>query len=492
MTFTRAAAGQLKEGGRPEIVLVVGDGIGRLKWYEWQDSAWLGHDLLDDEVIHGHSLELADFDQDGHLDIFCAEMHTPGHKDQATAWIFYGDGRGQFAKESLSTGIGNHESRAADLDGDGDVDILTKPYTWDAPRLDVFLNRTTRLDQWERHVVDAEKPWRSIFIDAADLDGDGRKDIVTGGWWYRNPGAAGGSWTRHSLGEPLHNVAAVYDHDGDGDIDVLGTQGQGSKANDKFAWARNDGTGSFTVLTNIPESDGDFLQGVTVERFQAGDLEVALSWHKSGKGIQMLHVPADPSGSPWSIRRATEVSQDEALSAGDIDNDGSFDLLLGTQWLRNDGASWDARPLAAARTPDRNKLADINGDGWLDAVVGFEAISEPGDVVWYENPGRTDGRWDEHVIATVIGPMSLDVGDLDRDGDFDVVVGEHNTADPSTAKLYVFANLDGAGGKWTSHEVSSGDEHHDGAILVDIDDDGDLDILSIGWTHDRVLLYERR
>lgn len=35
-----------------------------------------------------------------------------------------------------------------------------------------------------------------------------------------------------------------------------------------------------------------------------------------------------------------------------------------------------------------------------------------------------------------------------------------------------------------------GDEHHDGAIVTDIDDDGDLDIISIGWSHGRVLLYE--
>jgi len=54
----------------------------------------------------------------------------------------------------------------------------------------------------------------------------------------------------------------------------------------------------------------------------------------------------------------------------------------------------------------------------------------------------------------------------------------------------VFENLDQRGGRWRAHEVSRGDEHHDGAILVDIDKDGDLDILSIGWGHTRVLLYE--
>jgi hypothetical protein len=40
--------------------------------------------------------------------------------------------------------------------------------------------------------------------------------------------------------------------------------------------------------------------------------------------------------------------------------------------------------------------------------------------------------------------------------------------------------------------VYTGDEHHDGAQVADIDGDGDLDIISIGWSHDRVLLYENK
>jgi hypothetical protein len=146
---SRAAAGQLVEGGPPEVVFVNGDGVGRLRCFEHRGDGWVGHDLLGEDVIHGHSLQLADIDRDGHLDIFCAEMakwtdtaRSPDHPN-ARMWIFYGDGRGNFLTKLVATGVDNHESRIADLDGDGDPDIVTKPYTSDTPRLDIWLNGGT-------------------------------------------------------------------------------------------------------------------------------------------------------------------------------------------------------------------------------------------------------------------------------------------------------------------------------------------------------------
>jgi hypothetical protein len=495
--FTRAAAGDLKVGGWPEVVFVSGDGVGPLKWYEWTGSSWVGHDLLGFNVDHGHSLDIADVNRDGLLDIFCAEMRLNGDNPNAKTWLFLGDGNGSFTETVIATGFGNHESKLGDLDDDGDLDILGKTFNWDTPRVDVWLNHGTGqpLHRWQRHVIDPVRPWRAIFVTSGDIDGDSLNDIITGGWWYKNPGSPHSLWTRNTIGSPFNNVAAVYDFDGDGDVDVLGTQGRGSISNDSLVWARNDSLGVFTILNNITKGEGDFLQGVAVAQFQpGGPLEVALSWHKKNQGVQMLTVPPDPSNEVWPWRRISVTSQDEALSVGDIDRDGDLDLLLGTMWLRNDSLSWSAYILNnTSGNPDRNRLADVNGDGRLDAVVGFEAISKEGKVAWYEQDNLAASIWTEHVIATdVIGPMSLDVADMDGDGDVDVVVGEHNLANSSSARLYLFKNLDSRGASWTKHLAYTGDEHHDGAQVVDIDSDGDLDIISIGWSHSQVLLYENK
>jgi hypothetical protein len=98
-------------------------------------------------MIHGHTLALADIDGDGHLDIFAAEMAkwtenaTEPDNPAAEAWILYGDSGGGFTTEVLARGVGFHEGRVADLNGDGRLDILQKPYTWEAPRVDVWLQK---------------------------------------------------------------------------------------------------------------------------------------------------------------------------------------------------------------------------------------------------------------------------------------------------------------------------------------------------------------
>jgi hypothetical protein len=56
-------------------------------------------------------------------------------------WLFHGNSRGSFRTEEIARGFGIHEGRLGDIDGDGRLDIVSKPYNWQTPRLDVWLNK---------------------------------------------------------------------------------------------------------------------------------------------------------------------------------------------------------------------------------------------------------------------------------------------------------------------------------------------------------------
>lgn len=136
--FTRSMVAQFIAGGRPEVVLVAGDGTAPMVLYEYQDGTWQSRVIVD-EVVDGHSVTVADFNGDGHPDIFNAEMGL-GNDPNPEAYLLLGDGNGGFTKQIIQQGVGLHESRLVDLDGNGSLDVLGKPYTWDAPRLDIWLN----------------------------------------------------------------------------------------------------------------------------------------------------------------------------------------------------------------------------------------------------------------------------------------------------------------------------------------------------------------
>jgi len=112
-------------------------------------------------------------------------------------------------------------------------------------------------------------------------------------------------------------------------------------------------------------------------------------------------------------------------------------------------------------------IADIDGDGDNDVIgSGWK-------LCWWENTFGTAGTWVKHVVQDPLYPSpSVYCGDMDMDGDIDIVTGESR---------YVnwWENQDGTGLSWTAHLVASGMSHTVDIQVVDLDGDGDMDIVTV-------------
>ncbi len=127
--------------------------------------------------------------------------------------------------------------------------------------------------------------------------------------------------------------------------------------------------------------------------------------------------------------------------------------------------------------PDGFAAADLNGDGRLDIVGTEENGGTSGArTFWWQQPTTaTATNWVRRTIVTQGTTNSLDVADMDGDGDRDLVLAEHR----GTLKMAVWSN--NGTGTFTERVVGTGNESHLGARLSDLDNDGDLDIVSIAW-----------
>ncbi len=488
----------LNQDGKQDIVLTTSESAnGRFSWFSASNpksGPWTEH-VVDPTASYLHSVRAADMDGDGDLDLVTAEMHQSTNPDEVSVYLNNGNAL-SWTQQVLAT-TGSHNLQVGDIGSDGDMDLFGANWNDNAPNsavVEMWENlsssggATLSLDLWRRHIIETSLPWKAVFIKGVDLNADQLPDLVLGGWWYPNPGSLDGTWTRTTIGKPMNNMAVVHDFDADGDMDILGTNGNPSGEN--ITWARNNGQGNFTNfdITNAP-TGGDFIQGASVAQVvPGGKPEIVLSWHNFVPGTIMFTVPSNPTLANWPLDQISATTNGEQVPIGDINDSGRLDIHLGTQWLRQQAdGSFNTRAgvTLGNGVPDRLSLADIDADGDLDVVIGAEGASR---LVWGENHNNGDS-WTEHVIATEVKYFSVDVGDIDGDGDIDVVGGAHK----GNGEVYIYENT-GQGDTWLRHVVDPGDsnqiDHHDGTQLVDMDRDGDLDIISVGWTKTSVVIYE--
>jgi hypothetical protein len=184
----------------------------------------------------------------------------------------------------------------------------------------------------------------------------------------------------------------------------------------------------------------------------------------------------------WVRHKAGEGNTDVGGSTFDVNGDGWPDLFSGSRLLISNGNAADLQfretDVGAIYSHD-SEFADINGDARMDAL----ANSDQTGLFWYEIPDDPAGKWKEHRIASsedhkIHGGVSpRAAGDMDGDGDTDVVTGEA-----------WYENLDGKGLSWKAHHNIEFGAHHRYGLAVktwvlDMDGDGDQDFVQAEADH---------
>lgn len=328
------------------------------------------------EVDWVEDLQVVDVDGDGDLDLFAGDIET-----EELVWSEndLGDGS-SWSVHVIESEVLVEALTAGDFNRDGLLDVARCTST------DISWWASDGIGGWTEHAVPAtENDCRALA--AADFDGDGDLDLIKGSNitafdWYENTDGVGGTWAESDAGAGWMADAdclAVADIDGDGDIDIAGAVG------DSVTWLENE-------LADL----GYFVGG---------------------------HYVLDEIGA--SAR---------SIAVGDIDGDGDPDLasLKSTDdvvvWFENtagDGSTWSAAQTIdpSIDWPRAVALADLDLDGDLDVIATAEGAGSDCELVWYENSAGDGSEWTDHLISTEMTRASIvTAGDIDRDGDLDVVV----------------------------------------------------------------------
>lgn len=278
---------------------------------------------------------------------------------------------------------------------------------------------------------------RTMDAEFADADGDGDLDLFVAREFLPNLLLINdGNWRfsfqagRLPGGNSDSEDIALADFDRDGDVDVVFAN-EDTLAQEHYV---NDGSGRFTASAQALPAHGEANAVAAVDIDQDGDVDLVFAM----RGADVLLVN-DGTGrfvdaGPAVLPPGADSSQD--VDAGDVDGNGTLDLLFGNEdgnrlLLQQAGRFVDASdrlPRRALREETREAdLGDVDGDGDLDIVFGnvdFQNVDNAGDRLLI-NDGT--GRFADETAARLPDirqrTLDIDLVDLDRDGDPDLLAG---------------------------------------------------------------------
>jgi len=361
---------------------------------------------------------------------------------------------------------------------------------------------------WKKTVIEGR--FRSEGAAAADVNKDGKTDILVADFWYEAP-----NWTRHEIRKPgeygdglrsYSDCMACWadDVNGDGWVDqiVVGFPGAAS------FWYENPKGKTGHWLAHPVWHSACNETPLYVDLFGDGRRGLVMGWQPQGKdneGQMAWFSPSSDPSQPWEMHAISEQSTPEhpvpgtlrfshGLGAGDLNGDGRKDVICTGGWWEQPAAGkaadapWKFHP-AAMGTAVADMIAyDVDNDGKQDVIA---SSAHQYGIWWFQQGEAKDGHptFTQHDMfpQLVSETHALIATDLNGDGLKDLITGKrfwsHGKNEPGSdkpAKLYWFEARKGADGKTTFTPREIDDQSGIGTqfSVLDFNGDGLLDIVS--------------
>jgi len=329
---------------------------------------------------------------------------------------------------------------------------------------------------------------RSEGVTVFDFDRDGKLDVTSGAYWYKAP-----DWTQQKYrevgvsGEFVVNCGEfAVDVNGDGYIDILGA---GWQEDGLFYFENPKKLGEIWPKVQITPSRN--TEGLIFADVDGDGVKDLIPSHYSEQPVFWVRVKKDG----FERRAVGPRGNGHGVGLGDVDGDGKKDIILANGWHRQVDLAkdqWEYQPeFKMGLAGIAIYVYDFNEDGLPDILFGK---GHDYGLFWLEQGRDVDGKrtWKQHVIDMSYSQIhNVQMVDLDGDGKPEILAGKryrgHNEKDPGSfdpLAIYYYKVETGKTPKFTRHTIAYNGVVGAGTqfVVVDLDGDGDLDIVCAGKT----------